>query len=201
MSEGAVDHTIDEGIDSPAPGVQIHRESITVHIPVLLNCKFKADPELVLRCQGAGQQPLHGLPIGRMPDFYPFLALKRIAMEECQTFVGHMRNQGFEPREAESQMELWGPFREKMDMSRGAALENFEEGNHLIPQGKWRSQAHGAWAPEGTGRAALGPQMLDKERVLHSQDYKHGIAFFIRGRFLASHGKEEEETGTLLVGG
>ena len=39
------------------------------------------------------------------------------------------------------------------------------------------------------------------EEVLDSQDYRQGLAFIIRGKFLASHGSEEEETGTLIVGG
>lgn len=180
---------------------QLDRESITLHHPVELRCKFKVEPELVLKVQGAGQRPHRGVPIGKMSELYPLVILKDRAMSEARQFVGYMRRQGFEPTEPESTMRLWGPFREKMDMSRGDKLENFEEGNHLIPQGMWRSQAHGAWEPDLKGEAAGRPRWIDKNRVLNSQDYRHGCAYFIVGNFLAKHGKEEERTGTLIVGG
>lgn len=173
----------------------LDRESIQLHEPVLLKCRFRADPELVLLCQSLGEQPHKGTPIGKMKNLYPFEALKRQAMDEAKMFVRHMRKQGFEPMQAESEMELWGPFAEKVDMSKGASLENFEAGNHLIPQGMYRTRAHGAWKPDGKGPRRLTKQMLDEPR------YGKGASFYIRGRFLASHGKEEEATGTLIVGG
>ena len=100
-----------------------------------------------------------------------------------------MKPQGNRPQEAESQMLLYGPFRNRMDMSRAATMENFEEGNPFHPNGMWRSAAHGTWKPDGKG-----PRLIDPE-----QEYKHGVAFYILGKFLATHGKEEEETGTLIV--
>ncbi len=177
---------------------QLDRESMTLAAPVELNCKFKPDPELVLKCQAAGMRPLKGTPIGKISNLYPIDTFKRTAMEEAKTFVGYMKQQGYSPREAESEMEIWGPFRESVDMSKGASMENFEEGNDLIPEGKWRTKAHSLWAPPDSNR---GPRVLNKEEVLHSQDYKRGLAFIIRGKFLASRGHEDEETGTLLVGG
>lgn len=173
---------------------QLDRESIKLAEPVTLNCKFRVDPELVLACQRAGTPLYKGVPIGKLSLFYPIADLRRLAMEEAQTFVGHMKRQGFEPQEAESQMKLYGPYREKLDMSRGASLENFEEGNHLIPEGMWRSAATGA------GPATMrGLQVLDRDRVLDSPDWKRGAAYIIQGRFLASWGKEEESTGVLIV--
>lgn len=177
---------------------QLDRESITLSHPVELNCKFKPDPELVLKCQSAGMRPLRGAAIGKISNLYPIDTFKRIAMEEAQTFVGYMKQQGYTPREAESEMQIWGPFRESVDISKGASMENFEEGNDLVPEGKWRSRARNMWQPPDADR---GPRELSKEEVLDSQDYKEGLAFIIRGKFLASRGHEEEETGTLIVGG
>jgi len=175
---------------------QLDKESITLSVPVTLTCRFKVDPELVLKCQRFGGQPHKGTPIGKIGESYPFDAFKRKAMEEAKTFIHHMEIQGNRPQEAPSEMHLYGPFRNQMDMSKAHQMENFEEGNHLVPQGKWRSKAHGAWEPDGQG-----PRALDPTRVLDDPDYKHGIAYFIKGKFLASHGKESDETGTLVVGG
>ena len=177
-------------------GLQLDRESVTLHEPVTLTCKVKADPELVLKCQRLGERPYRGVRLGKLRETYPTQALKRILLDEARTFTAHMKRQGYEPREAETEMRLYGPFREKLDMGRGAALENFEAGNHLIPQGMWRSAAH------GTGRATeRGVLQLDRERVLGSQDWRRGVAFLIKGQFLAAHGKEEETTGILIAGG
>lgn len=176
------------------PSLHTDRESITLHEPTTLTCKFRVDPELILKLQDFGQRPHKGTSIGKMPVGYPFEELKKIAMDEAKTFVGYMKQQGNEPRTAISQMEIYGPYREKMDMSKAATLENFEAGNPFHPNGMWRSAAHGVWAPDGKG-----PRLLDRNKVLDSPDYRHGTVYFIRGLFLASHGKEEEETGVLIV--
>ncbi|KKM96951.1 hypothetical protein LCGC14_1172970 [marine sediment metagenome] len=170
---------------------QLDRESITLSAPTTITCKFIVDPELVLRWQRFGGRPHKGTPIGLMRESYPFDVLKRKAVQEARIFVRYMKQQGNRPQEGEHQMLLYGPFRNRMDMSKGASMENFEEGNHLIPQGMWRSKAHGTWAPDGKG-----PRLIDPE-----QEYKHGITFYIKGKFLATHGKESEENGTLIVGG
>lgn len=176
---------------------QLDRESISLSHPVELNCKFKPDSELVLKCQAAGMRPLKGVPIGKISNLYPAQTFKRVAMDEARTFVGYMKQQGFRLRGAESEMKVWGPFRESVDISK-TGMENFEEGNPLIPEGKWRSAARNVWKPPDSNR---GPRVLSREEVLDSQDYRQGLAFIIRGKFLASHGKEEEKTGTLIVGG
>ena len=166
---------------------QLDRESITLSVPVRLTCKFIVDPELVLQWQRLGGQPHKGTPIGKIRD--PFDLLKRQALQEARIFVRYMKQQGNRPQEAESQMLLYGPFRNRMDMSKAATMENFEEGNPFHPNGMWRSAAHGVWKPDGRG-----PRLIDPEA-----EYKHGVAFYIKGKFLATHGKEEEETGTLIV--
>ena len=180
-----------------AANLALDRESTKVYEPVFLTCKIKVDPELILKLQRMGWRPRRGTPIGKMSDLDPFNALKRLVTEEAKTFIGYMKQQGFLPLEAETQMELWGPFREKLDMSKGSSWENFEEGNPLVPQGMWRSQARGLWEHD----LKTGPRELDRKAVLEDRDWKRGVVFLIRGRFLATHGKEEEATGTLLVTG
>lgn len=185
---------INDESEVSAPAVQIGRESIVLHEPVTLTCKFRVDPELVLKCQDAGQRPHRGTPLGKMRVGYPFEELKKIAMDETKQFIHYMKIQGNEPRTAESVMTIYGPYREKMDMSKGASMENFEAGNPFHPNGMWRSQAHGVWAPDGKG-----PRLLDRKKVLDSPDWELGTVYFVQGLFLASHGKEEEETGVLIV--
>lgn len=163
--------------------------------PVHLTCKFKVDGEMALRCQRYGAGLYRGKPIGKVPDLWPHLDLKQQALWEAKTFLGHMRRQGYQPQQAESEMELWGPYREKLNMAKGAELVNIEEGNHTIPEGLWGSAAYGGWTHDGH----KGPRQLDRNAVLDSQDWKHGVVFLIRGRFLATRGKREETTGTIIV--
>lgn len=163
-----------------------------IYHPLTLVCKFRADPELALHCQGAG---LHrGIPIGKMLELWPTDMLKRQALSEAKTFVGHMKRQGYIPQQAESEMELWGPYREKLNMAKGTELVNFEAGNHLIPQGHWGSAAHGV-----TKADSRKPRVLSREQLLDSEDWQLGVAFLIRGKFLATQWKESESDGTLIV--
>ena len=155
----------------------------------MLVCKFKPDPDLALRCG-----ILKGVPIGKVGAEGPRERLKRIAIEEAKTFVGHMKNQGYQAAQAETEMELWGPYREKVNMAKASTLVNIEAGNPFFPQGRWASAAKGA-AP-----AERGPQELTKAKILDSQDYRHGVSFLIRGKFVtAKFGKQEETTGVVLV--
>jgi hypothetical protein len=163
--------------------------------PVLLTCKFKVDSELVLKCQRMGDKPHRGTPIGKIVELYPYDQLKRIALSQAKTFVRHMRTQGFEPQEAESAMELWGPYREKLNMAKGASLVNFEEGNPLIPQGHHGSAAYGGWEHD----LVKGPRALDRNTVRDHRDWKQGVVFLIRGSFLGTRGHREETTGTTIV--
>lgn len=176
-------------------GVAIHldKDSATYHHPVHIVCKIRVDPELVLLCQEMGQQPLRGSPIGKMMGLYPFDLLKNQAMDEAKTFTGHMRRMGNRPLQAESEMEIWGPYREKLKLAKG--LVNIEEGNHTLPEGRWAFGDYSGWTHDGQ----QGPRQIKREEVLDSPDWKNGVIFLIRGRFEATRGKQEETTGTVLV--
>lgn len=166
-----------------------------IHEPISLTMKFKVDADLVLTCQRAGDQPHRGKPIGKIMELWPFDALKRIAVSETKTFIGHMKNQGYEAQQAETEMELWGPYREKLDMGKGDALVNFEEGNPLVPQGHWGFAASGMWKHD----LEVGPRRLDPKKLKNNPEWKRGVVFLVRGKFLATHGHQEETTGTLVV--
>lgn len=166
-----------------------------IYEPVSLTARFPLDTDLVLTCQRVGGKPYRGTPIGKIPELWPFDALKRIVRNHAKTFIRHMKAQGFEAQQAETEMELWGPYREKLDMRKGDALVNFEEGNPLVPQGHWGHAATGAWEHDGT----LGPRQLDPKAMKDHRDWKMGVVFLVRGKFLATHGHQEETTGTLVV--
>lgn len=166
-------------------------ETTLVHVPIYLSCKFHVDPELVLRCQKAGDHPHRGTRLGQMREFWPFDALKRKALEEAQAFVGHMRTQDYLPLQSIYEMELWGPFREKVRHIE--SMTNIEEGNPFFPDGRWVSDNR------GTVRGTKGPQELDREEVLNSPDWAKGTIFLIRGRFEGNYGHVEESTGVLIV--
>jgi hypothetical protein len=176
-----------------APSVKV--EPGKIYEPVLLTMKFKADADLVLTCQRCGDAPHRGTPIGKIIELWPRDALKRLAISETKTFIRHMKNQGYEAQQAPTEMELWGPYREKMDMRKGGSLVNFEEGNPLIPQGRWGYAAHGVWNHD----LEVGPRKLDPKRVRDHRDWKLGVVFLVRGKFLASHGHQEETTGETIV--
>ncbi len=177
------------------PSIHIDPETTKLYEPLWLTAKFPVDAELVLRCQRAGDQPHKGTIIGKMLELYPYDVLKRIVLGHTKTFLSHMKAQGYVPQQPETEMELWGPFREKLDMSKSADLVNIEEGNHTIPEGRYVTAARGVWGHDGV----KGPRELDKRTLLDHRDWQRGVFFSVRGRFLATKGKREEATGTLIV--
>ena len=170
---------------------RIDAESIQLHHPVYLTCKFRADPELVLRCQQAGDGVHRGTRLGQMREFWPFDALRSQALDEARMFIRYMRTQDYEPKQSQFEMELWGPFPEKVQYT--GSWTNIEVGNPFFPEGRWVSDSR------GTRTGTRGPQELDRDTVLDSPDWKKGTVFLIRGLFLAGYGHQEEETGTLIV--
>ena len=176
--------------------IKLDKTSTKLHHPVALNAKFKVDTDLILQCQRYGGGRYRGKPIGKLPELYPQDRLKRQAVEICKTFIQHMKLQGYEAREPATQMELWGPYREKLDMSKAHQLTNFEEGNPFIPEGHFGHPMSG-WAHDGI----TGPRTLDTNLLRDHRDWQLGAFFIIRGKFIATKGTEEETTGTVLVGG
>jgi hypothetical protein len=171
----------------------IDPEKTKFYVPTYLTAKFPVDAELVLRCQRAGDKPHKGTIIGKMLELYPYDVLKRIVLSQTKTFLGHMKRQGYIPQQAETEMELWGPYREKVDMSKASDLVNIEEGNPTVPEGRYASAARTASAAE------RGPRELDRKTLLDHRDWQRGVFFSVRGRFLATRGTREEATGTILV--
>ena len=169
---------------------RIDAESTALHYPAYLNGKIRVDAELVLKCQNAGMGRLRGKPFGKIPALYPHSALKEAIQEQAMTFLHHMRLQGFEPKNTVYELEVWGPYREKVDM--GANYVNIEEGNPFFPDGRW------AHAQKSAAVAQKGTMELSRDLLDHP-DMKRGVHFIVRGLFLAEHGKEEEATGTLIV--
>lgn len=152
-------------------------------VPVNLSCHITLEYELVRKCQMAGDRPHRGTPIGKMLSLYPFDLLKRRLLQEAEVFRGHMVKQGYEPAQATTEFELWGPYMEKVDTQRLHEEWIPEEGNHVIPAA-YRAKAQRAWGYRG-----------DELRI------DKGVAFFIRGAFLASgrNGVMDEQTGVLIV--
>lgn len=128
-----------------------------------------------------------------MKELWPFDALKRHVLETTKEFVRQMRVRGYEPQQAETAMELWGPFREKVDLA-NTRLVNVEEGNPFFPEGRWVNDNRGVQRIESRG-----PQAISRQRLLDSQDWRKGAVFLVRGEFISRYGKQEEETGILLV--
>ena len=174
------------------PSVQVKPGKI--YHPLSLTCKFPADTELVLNCQRLGAKPHKGTIIGKMSELDPFVQLKHHVLAQTKEFVRAMKSKGYVPQQAETEMELWGPFREKLDMAKASQLVNFEEGNPFIPQGHFGSAAYGGWQSDGV----VGPRMLDRDLLRNHQDWRHGVAFIVKGNFLATRG-HESDTGGLVV--
>lgn len=177
-------------------GVRLDKSSTKQHHPVALVGKFKVDSDLMMDCQRYGGGVYHGTPIGKLLEIWPTDALKTQALDICKTFIQHMKLQGYETRESATQMELWGPYREKLDISKANRLINFEEDNPLVPEGKFGYPMMG-WEHDGV----TGPRKLDATLLRDHRDWQLGSVLLIRGKFIATRGTEEETTGTILVGG
>lgn len=176
-----------------SPSVQVKPGKI--YHPLSLTCKFGVDTDLALRCQRLGDKPHRGTTIGKMSELHPFVQLKRIVLAQTKRFMRHMRDKGYEPQQAETEMELWGPYREKLNMSRAAEVINFEAGNPLVPEGHFGSAAYGGWQHDGV----KGPRVLNRDLLRDHRDWRHGVVFIVRGKFVATKGYESEDTGGLIA--
>ena len=174
--------------------VQLDPETTKLYHPVSLVCKFPVDQELVLKCQQYGGGRYRGKAVGHLPALWPHDSLKQIATQQATMFVRHMELKGYMFQQAITEMELWGPYREKLSMDKADTLINWEQDNHLIPEGHWGPPSTG-WEYDGV----RGPRKLDAATVRDHQDWKRGTIFLVRGKFLATRGKQEESTGILIV--
>src|SRR3989304_5448448 len=112
-----IERVVDEIEAGGIPAIQLDPESTKFYHPATLTAKFPLDPELVMRCQRAGSGVYRGTRVGQLPELYPYDALKRQVVGQAKTFLRHMRSQGYEPTQAETELELWGPYRERGDMA------------------------------------------------------------------------------------
>lgn len=135
---------------------------------------------------------LRGKALGKLSPIWPLSSLKDALVEQAREFQRHMTLRGFAPQQNEWQLELWGPYRERVDMTKGAEMVNVEEGNPFFPDGMWASAARSA------GPAQRGPLELDRELLDH-RDMKRGVHFIVRGLYLRDYGKQDEMTGKLIV--
>lgn len=166
-------------------------ETTALHVPVWKSCILRVDRELVLKCQNAGEPLCRGKRLGSLSPVWPTASLKDELLVQAKEFQRHMRLRGLEPKQSEYELELWGPYREKVDMAKAAEWINIEEGNPFFPEGRWVSAARAA-AP-----AQRGPIELDRELLDH-RDMQRGVHFIVRGRFERTYGKRSEETGELI---
>ena len=160
------------------------------YVPDTLVCRVKPDPELVMLCQQKGEGVHRGTPLGKLKAMWPFDGLKRALTEEATTFVGHMAKQGNQLQTSIYEIEVWGPYRDK---PMGAEEVNIEAGNHLVPDGKFAFAPKGAWQPETLGPRRITQSLLDRG------DFRHGICYRLRGKFLKTRGKQDDITGVVIL--
>ena len=156
--------------------VRENHEKRALAIPVVLVCQFRVDQELVLRCQERAD-PDHkmwrGQPLGTLSDIWPWSDMKDTVKREAQEFVGYMKQQDYQPIGAYTEMELWGPYMQKVDWGKARNADARESDGHTYPQG----YLHDA----------------------NIADYRLGVVFHIRGNFLAKYGKMVEEVDEELL--
>ncbi len=163
-----------------------HEKVARAH-PVPLTCQFRADTEMVTRCQAAAQGAerfWRGEPIGTISRLFPWSDMKDQAMKEARLFVGYMRQQRqeYELIGAVTEMELWGPYRQKVDWSRA---------DETLTRGDSRGFGEELKTSEYAPGYAYG---------LDDKPEDKGLVFLIRGQFLAKYGKlVEGMEGVLLL--
>ena len=166
------------------PAIRENFNKTKFYVPDLLVCKIKPDPELAMKVG------IHrGTPIGKISELYPLDLFKKSVVEEAQKFIYHMTQQGNELQTSIYEMELWGPYRDKPTGSREV---NIEEGNPWS-EDKFAFTSKGTWQPE-----TLGPQNLTRD-TLERGDFRHGVCFRIRGKFVKTRGHQEETTGVVIL--
>jgi hypothetical protein len=150
-----------------------------------ITCRVTLEYELVRTWQdamrAAHRSPkLHGMPLGLLPDLWPFDALRRPLMEQATEFVRQIGLQHYEPTQPVTAFEVWGPYSEKVGTPRDFVPE---EDNPFIPKSE-RKTATTAWLYGGN------------ESPIH-----FGCAFLIQSEFTrkARYGHETDREGVIVV--
>ena len=97
-----------------------------VAVPVSLNGAFPIPSDAIARTY-------RGVKFGEFIDIHPYAVVQRLAIEAAKKFVADMRLQGYELLGNETDLQLWGPYRDRtyeIDKGVGFALtdEPFPEG-------------------------------------------------------------------------
>ena len=144
-----------------------------------ITTKCVVDYECVLLCQQHGWDAARGVPLGTLPELWPFDLLKRQLVDHAGEFVRQIGPAGFDPLDPIYSFKLWGPYMEKIKPS--VEFWTPEAGNHLIPK--------------HAQRRAVRVQAYRGDEF----DFEKGCAFLIQGEFTraARHGHVGEEDGVL----
>ena len=140
--------------------------------------KCVLDYELVQLVHNHGGKPFKSVPLGKLPELWPFDLLKRPLLEHAEEFVRQIGVQGFQSLTNVHQFLVSGPFSEKVGEMRSWTPE---AGNHLIPHPR---TAERVWGYRGD-----------------EFDWHKGCAFLITGQFTrhARHGHIDEQTGMVYL--
>lgn len=156
-----------------------------VTVAQTITVRVRLEYELVRKWQFAQRQAkrnpkLEGVPLGRLPELYPFDMLKRPLLEEAQEFVRQIGTHGWTTTRAISEFRVWGPFPEKVGESHD-----------------WVPEADNPFIPKEDKKVATTAWLYRSDEL----PVDKGCAFFIKGQFTraAKHGHVEEERGIILV--
>ena len=150
-------------------------------IATKITCHALIDSELVELVQRYGFGTKKDIPLGKLPELWPFDLIKRPLITEAQRFIDQVATQGYIAQTGPYAFRLWGPYMEKVG----------------TPQD---------WTPEaGNDFISKQAQQRKATRVFGYQgnefNLSKGCAFLIQGEFTkkGSLGKVDEQTGVVLV--
>lgn len=98
----------------------------TVAVPVRLNGAFPIPSDAIARTY-------RGVKFGEFIDVHPYSVVQRLAIDAAKQFVRHMELQGYELLGNETDLKLWGPYRDRQYEEQGIGFQLTDE---PFPQGK-----------------------------------------------------------------
>ncbi len=164
-------------LDAPGMRDVVVDQDITTNVSV----EYELVKKWQIAQRNAGRDPkVKGVPLGLMPELYPFDLVKRPLVEQANEFVRQIALKGYSPTTDIYSFEVWGPYTEKV----GAYREFVPEAdNQFIPVSE-KKTAMATWLYGG-----------DETRI------DMGCVFRLKGLFTrkANLGYVEEKTGVLIV--
>lgn len=127
-----------------------------------------------------GGKPYRGIPLGTLPELWPFDLLKRPLLDHAREFIKQVKTHGFHPLTSEYEFKVWGPFSEKV----GEIKE-------------WVPEADNPFIPEAHKQKATSTWLYRGDEF----NWERGCAFLIKGDFTryAGTGHVDEQTGVIIV--